>query len=83
MKISEHCLEYFNKNKTGFVYRSVTVDETWIHHYTLESKQWTEGGYSALKKARSFPSGGKFVAFGLLIILKRVKQKPGNIIPIF
>jgi hypothetical protein len=62
MKISEHCLEYFNKNKTGFVHQFVTMDETWIHHYTLESKQWTEGGFSALNKARSVPSAGKFVA---------------------
>jgi hypothetical protein len=34
MKISEQCLERFNKNKTHFVRR----DETWIHHYTTESK---------------------------------------------
>jgi hypothetical protein len=62
MKISEQCLEYFNKNKTGFVHRFVTMDETSIHHYTLESKQWAEGGFSALKKARSVASAGKFVA---------------------
>jgi hypothetical protein len=62
MKISEHCLEYLNKNETGFVHRFVTMNETWIHHYTLESKQWTEGGFSALKKARSVPSAGKFLA---------------------
>jgi histone-lysine N-methyltransferase SETMAR len=39
MKISEQCLESFNKNKTDFVHRSITMDESWIHHYTLESKQ--------------------------------------------
>jgi transposase len=39
MKISEQCLERFNKNKTGFVRRFITMDETWIHHYTPESKQ--------------------------------------------
>jgi hypothetical protein len=46
MKISEQCLERFNENKTDFVRRFITVDETWIHHYTPESKQqskqWTE-----------------------------------------
>ena len=39
MKISEQCLEHFNKNKTDFVRRFVTMDETWIHRYTPESKQ--------------------------------------------
>ena len=39
MKISEQYLEHFNKNKTDFVHRFVTMDETWIHHYTPEYKQ--------------------------------------------
>jgi DNA-binding Xre family transcriptional regulator len=39
MKISEQCLESFNKNKTDFVRRFITMDEIWIHHYTPESKQ--------------------------------------------
>ena len=36
MKISEQCLEHFNKNtsKTDFVRRFITMDDTWIHHYT-------------------------------------------------
>jgi len=34
MKISEQCLEGFNKNKADFVHGFITVDETWIHHYT-------------------------------------------------
>ena len=41
------------------------MDETWIHHYTPESKQqskqWTEAGCSAPKK-RSVPSAGKVMA---------------------
>ena len=37
MNISEQCLERFNKNKTGFVHRFITIDGTWIHHYTPES----------------------------------------------
>ena len=61
MKISEQCLERFSKNKTDFVRRFITMDETWIHHYTPESKQqskqWTEAGCSAPKKTRSVPSG--------------------------
>ena len=66
MKISEQCLERFNKNKTDFVRRFITMDETWIHHYTPESKQqskqWTEPGCSAPKKTRSVPSEGKVMA---------------------
>ena len=59
-------MERFNKNKTDFVRRFITVDETWIHHYIPESKQqskhWTEAGYSALKKTGSVPSAGKIMA---------------------
>ena len=66
MKISEQCLERFNKNKTDFLRRFITMDETWIHHYTPESKrqskQWTEAGCSAPKKTRSVSSAGKVMA---------------------
>jgi hypothetical protein len=66
MKISEQCLERFNKNKTDFVRRFIAMDEIWIRHYTPESKQqskqWTEAGCSAPKKTRSVLSAGKFIA---------------------
>jgi hypothetical protein len=86
MKISEQCLEHFNKNKTDFVRQFITTDETWIHHYTPESKQqskqWTEASCSAPKKTRLVPSAGKVMALvfrdaeGILFIncLERVKQ---------
>jgi histone-lysine N-methyltransferase SETMAR len=39
-KISVQCLEHFNKNITDFVHRRfIIMDETWIHHYTPESKE--------------------------------------------
>jgi histone-lysine N-methyltransferase SETMAR len=42
------------------------MDETWIHHYTPESKQQSkqcrEAGCSAPKKTRSVPSTGKVTA---------------------
>jgi len=44
MKISEQRLERFNKNKTDFVCRFIITDETWIHHYTPESKQRQNSG---------------------------------------
>ena len=66
MKISEQCLERFNKNETDFVRRFITMDETEIHHYTPESKQqskqWIYAGCSAPKKTRSVPSAGKVIA---------------------
>jgi len=59
IKISEHCLERFNKNKIDFVRRFITMGEAWIHHYTPQSKQQskqpTEAGCSAPKKTRSVP----------------------------
>jgi transposase len=62
IKFSEQCLERFNKNKTDFVRRFITMDETWIYHYTpkskQQSKQWTEEGCSAPKKTTSVPLAG-------------------------
>ena len=31
---SERCLELFQRNTKDFFMRYVTMDETWIHHYT-------------------------------------------------
>jgi histone-lysine N-methyltransferase SETMAR len=65
MKISEQCLQHFNKNKTDFGRQFIIMDETWTHHYTPESKQqskqWTEAGFSAPKKTRSVPSAGNIL----------------------
>ena len=66
MKISEQCLEHFNKNKTDFVRQFIIMDKTLIHHYTPESKQQskqrTEASCSAPKNIRSVPSAGKVMA---------------------
>ena len=63
---SEQCLDMFQRNSKDFLRRYVTVDETWIHYYTPEtknqSKKWTEPGESAPKKARTVPSTGKVMA---------------------
>ena len=59
MTMSQHALELYNKNPADFLRRFITIDETWIHHYTPESKQqskqWTEAGSSAPKEAKPFP----------------------------
>ena len=56
----------FKRNPKEFLRRYVTVDETWIHWYTPEtkeqSKQWTAPGEPAPKKAKTVPSAGKVMA---------------------
>jgi histone-lysine N-methyltransferase SETMAR len=54
------------RNPQDFWRRFVTVDEIWIHHYTLESKQqskkWIAPGECAPKKAKTVLSAGKVMA---------------------
>lgn len=63
---SEECLAMFNHSPSEFWRRYVTVDETWVHHYTPEtkqqSKQWTSAGERAPKKAKTVCSAGKVMA---------------------
>ena len=46
----ERCLQLFQRNKKEFLHKYVTIDETWIHHFTPESKwqsaEWTAAGES-------------------------------------
>ena len=35
---SEQCLAMFKRNKPEFLHRYVTMDGTWVHHFTPESK---------------------------------------------
>ncbi|KAL6260784.1 hypothetical protein P5V15_008310 [Pogonomyrmex californicus] len=48
MNISKALLERSKRNESDFLRQFITVDETWIHHYTPEtkeqSKQWTAKG---------------------------------------
>jgi len=59
-------LTLFKRNPKEFLHRLVTVDETWIHWYTPEtkeqSKQSTSPGEPAPKKANTVPSAGKVMA---------------------
>ncbi|QQP31674.1 Putative mariner transposase [Caligus rogercresseyi] len=63
---SMECLALFNRNKDEFFRRFVTVDETWIHYNTPEtkqqSKQWVLKGESAPKKANVGLSANKVMA---------------------
>ena len=57
---------FLKGNKSEFWCRLITVDETWIHHYTpetkIQSKQWTAKGEPAPKKAKTVFSAGKVMA---------------------
>lgn len=66
VQTSQLCLDMFNKNPNEFFRRFVTVDETWVHFYTPEtkeqSKQWIGPGERAPKKAKTVLSAGKVMA---------------------
>ena len=36
---SKSCLDMFTRNKSEFLRRYITMDETWIHHFTPESNR--------------------------------------------
>ena len=63
---SERCLELFRRNKPDFLRRYVTMDETWIHHYTPESKrssvEWTAVGEKRPKRPKTQMWTGKVMA---------------------
>ena len=59
----EHCLQLFRRNKKVFLREYVTIDETWIHHFNLDSNrqsaEWTAAGKSRLKRPKTQTSAGK------------------------
>ena len=63
---SKALLEQIRRNPDEFLRRLITVDETWIHHYTPEtkeqSKQWIGKGEPAPKKVKTIKSAGKVMA---------------------
>ncbi|KAG5347428.1 SETMR methyltransferase, partial [Acromyrmex charruanus] len=72
--ISKQCLEMFQRNLDEFLRRFITVDETWIHYFTPEtkeqSKQWISPREPAPKKAKTVKSVGK--------VMKKVLFHPNN-----
>ena len=57
---------HFNRNLKEFLRRFVTMDKTWIHHYTPEShggsKQWSEPSESAPKRPKTQQLARKVMA---------------------
>jgi hypothetical protein len=66
VRCSKDNSQLFQRNPQDFRRRFITVDETWIHHYTPEikeqSKQWDPSGEIAPKKTKTFPSAEKVMA---------------------
>ncbi|XP_035234280.1 protein GVQW3-like, partial [Stegodyphus dumicola] len=63
MRLCQQHLERFKKNKSDFIRRFITLDETWVYHHDPESKQeakeWCEPGSSAPKRVRVQKSAKK------------------------
>ena len=66
VKDLERCLELFKRGKKDFLHQCVTMDETWIHHYTFETKrssaEWTAAGESCPKTPKTQQWTGKVMA---------------------
>jgi len=66
LKVCKRLLARYEAEGEAFLHRIVTCDETWVHHYTLESKQasmeWRKKGESASVKAKNRLSAGKVLA---------------------
>lgn len=64
--LSRECLELYEADPQEFLDRFVTMDETWVHHYTPESKQqskqWKRPGSPPPKKAKAVLSANKVMA---------------------
>ena len=63
---SKSCLDLYNCNPSDFLHQLVIINETWIYHYTSESKQqakqWVGPGGTAPKRANIQQSAGKVMA---------------------
>jgi len=53
---SELLLEFFQRDPNDFLLRLLTMDETWLYHYDLETKQQSvEWRHSGLPCPKKFP----------------------------
>ncbi|XP_014488094.1 PREDICTED: histone-lysine N-methyltransferase SETMAR-like [Dinoponera quadriceps] len=78
VRTSQYCLDMFRRKSKKFLRRYITVDETWIYHYTSESKQqsaqWVPKSGNAPKRPKTQRSAGKFLitvfwdAHGIILI---------------
>jgi len=72
VQISETLLAHYKEEGDAFIHCIVTCDETWVHHYTPQtkraSKEWRGMGEECPVKAKTRLSAGKVMAmfFGTL-----------------
>jgi hypothetical protein len=63
---SEQCSAIFNRNKDEFFHLYITIDETWLLHYTpksnRQSAEWTERNEPNPKREKTQRSAGKVMA---------------------
>ncbi|KAM8702311.1 hypothetical protein ACLKA7_004975 [Drosophila subpalustris] len=57
---SKSCLDMFTRNKSEFLRRYITMDETWIHHFTPESNRQSADWHAAGEKTQQL--AGKVMA---------------------
>jgi len=66
LTLSRECLDMYQAEPVKFLDRFVTMDETWVHHHTPESKQqskqWKRQGSPPPKKAKALLSAKKVMA---------------------
>ena len=66
VQISETMLARYKEEGDTFIHRIVTCNETWVHHYTPEtkraSKEWGGKGEECPVKAKTRLSAGKVMA---------------------
>lgn len=59
-------MKTIKRNKPEFLHRYVTMDETWLHHFTLksnrQSSEWTAHDEPAPKHGKTQQSAGKVMA---------------------
>ena len=67
---SERCLELFKRGEKDFLRRYVTMDKTWIHHDTPETRrssaEWTAVGESRPKRSKTQQWAGQ--GYGIRIM---------------
>ncbi|KAF7280076.1 hypothetical protein GWI33_006427 [Rhynchophorus ferrugineus] len=60
------CLKMIKRNKLDFLRRYMTMDETWLHHFTpksnLQLSEWTAHDEPAPKRGKPQQSAGKVMA---------------------
>ena len=49
----QECLDCFKKNPKDFIHRFVTTDETWVHYFTLETKNSRNNGCIVIRRLQN------------------------------